>query len=181
MKGLPVMREVLGFRSVHNAVGTRRLHAARDELTEAEARLQRLDEAEQWVAENWTATGDEPFPPAVALEQVRDWGDGAWTVAGRAEERAMQLLSGVKMIGGLLQFEGDTDAATGIVRELVDGKPVQQETVTVDPSFADWTPNCFGCGKPLGDWANALMLPASQVEDDEPDGVCFMHRNCGVI
>lgn len=182
---MPVMAVVLGFSSVHNAVGTKRLLAARDELQATEALLNELDEARQeleaakdWADANWYEDEEEPLPLAAVMERIFAWGDGAWSVAGRAEERAGSLVRGIRLIGGVLEFEGNVRLATKVALDLINGNPLQHDTVDVDPSFADWTPDCFSCNQPLGDWRNAIMLPASETEDDEPNGVCFVHRNC---
>jgi hypothetical protein len=50
-----------------------------------------LSEAREWIDHNWITDDDEPATQTLAqtLEAIFRWGDGAWGVAGRAEERAV--------------------------------------------------------------------------------------------
>lgn len=72
------------------------------------------------------------------------------------------------------------DLAPDAVFEALIGELEAREeelTVELDPSVADWTPDCFDCGERIATWADAVALPASPYEDDEPTGVVFLHKH----
>lgn len=72
-------------------------------------------------------------------------------------------------------------APDAVFEALIAELEVRDEALTVelDPSVADWTPDCWQCGNKIDSWAEAVALPASPYEDDEPTGVVFLHkRNC---
>ena len=51
-------------------------------------------------------------------------------------------------------------------------------SLELDPSVAEWLPECRRCGEQLTSWDEAVGVPIARRADDEPFAIGVFHRLC---